>query len=262
VTAIVALLSAASAPAMRSSHSDQPPRVQSVARAADILYVVATSSHGLAPREISDQTGLPRQTVYHLVHTLVAARLLRRGEGNRLTLGLGVGALADAFQRQVAPHDHLRPLVEALAAETGELAYASGWRDGEIVVVAVARGANVIQAREVTVGNTEDGHSRASGKLLLAHVSEAERAEYLRTHSLRRRTPRTITGRSALVRELDTIRDQGFAVDDEEYAEGLCCLAVPLEPAHYALGLAAPADRFRARWSEYLANARAVAGRG
>src|ERR1700756_2847417 len=83
-------------------HDDESrPRIQSVGRAAAVLYAVAASPHGLAPREISDRTGITRQTVYHLVHTLVETRLLRRSAENRVVLGLGVGTLAAAFEHHI-----------------------------------------------------------------------------------------------------------------------------------------------------------------
>jgi IclR family acetate operon transcriptional repressor len=235
------------------------PRIQSVGRAAAVMYAVAASPHGLAPREISDQTGIARQTVYHLVHTLVGSRLLRRSAENRLVLGLGVGTLAAAFQEQIGPQEQLRPFVQDLAGRTGELAYASTWADGEIVVVSVARGTSVVQAREVAVGNTEGGHARASGKMLLALVSERERQVYLDTHKLVRRTPNTITRRKTLEREIAEARSKGYAIDDEEFEEGLCCLAVPLGPPLVVIGVSVPVARFRADRERYVTAALEVA---
>jgi len=224
-----------------------------------VLYAVAEAPDGLAPREVSDRTGLSRQTVYHLVHTLTEVGLLRRGAGNRLVLGLGVGALAAAFQHQLVPEEQLRPYVNALAARTGELAYSSAWLDGEITVVAVARGSRVVQARDVVVGNRDDAAARASGKLLLALAPEEARNQYLSTHRLTRRTARTKTNRRELDREFEGIVEQGFAVDEEEFADGLSCIAVPLRATSFVIGISVPADRFRAERERYLESALEVA---
>jgi IclR family acetate operon transcriptional repressor len=236
----------------RSGGAEKRPRIQSVARAADVLSVVAASFDGLAPREISDKTGLPRQTVYHLVHTLVESRLLRRGAEDRLVLGIGVGALAAAFQKQLGPQEQLRPYVGALADRTGEVAYASGWIDDEITVLAVARGSSIVQARDVVVGNSEDAYARASGKLLLAHAPDGEQTRYLDSHQLRRRTNRTKTDRKTLRRDFDEIRQRGYAVDLEEFAEGLCCIAVPLASTPYVIGISMPAARFKTDRDRYV----------
>jgi IclR family transcriptional regulator, acetate operon repressor len=235
--------------------SEKPPRVQSVARATAILLEIAASPAGLNPKEISERVGLSRQTTYHLLHTLIGARFVKKGPERRYVLGLAIGALTDGFSRQLAPPEYLMPYVRHLANVTGEAAYAAGWEAGEIVVICVARGANVVQAANVGVGRTEDGHARASGKLLLALAPEAARREYLQQHQLRRRTPKTICNVAELEKEFAAIRALGYAIDREEYFEGLSCLAVPLIVGPYVLGLSAPSARFAEKRDEYLAHA-------
>src|SRR5882757_1568178 len=144
------------------------PRVQSAARAVGILMAVAQSESGLTTREISEQLEIGRQATYHLLHTLVGAGMLVRGERGRYMLGLRVGTLAEGFARQLAPSEHLAPIVRELAKETGETSYASGWWGNEITVLTVARGSNPVTAAEVSQGHMGQAHARASGKLLLA----------------------------------------------------------------------------------------------
>ena len=237
------------------------PRIQSVARAAQILVAVARSDDGLTSKQIAELLGVSRQGAYHLIHTLTGVGLLARGERSRYVLGLSVGTLAAAFARQLAAPEQLAGHVRALAAATNETAYAAGWRESEIVVLTVARGSAPVQAMEVAAGTTEDGHARASGKLLLAFAPADVRERYLAGHPLRRRTSRTITTRKRLDAELAQIRELGYAVDEEEFADGLCCLAVPLHggAAPYAISVSAPAERFRRGRERYLEAARAAA---
>jgi IclR family acetate operon transcriptional repressor len=109
------------------------PRVQSAARAIAILVAVAQSEDGLNTRQISEQVGIGRQATYHLLHTLLGTGMLTRDEHNRYLLGFRVGTLAEGFVRQLAPSEHLGPIVRALAKGTGETAFASGWWSGEIM---------------------------------------------------------------------------------------------------------------------------------
>jgi IclR family acetate operon transcriptional repressor len=236
------------------------PRVQSAARAVGILLAVAQSESGLTTKEISERVGIGRQAVYHLVHTLVGAGMLTRDDRNRYLLGLRVGTLAEGFARQLAPAEHLAPVVRELAHETGETAYAAGWWSGEIMALAVARGKNPVQAAEVPQGYVGNAHARASGKLLLAHAPDAVREAYLDAHKLTRITPTTITSRRRLDSEFEKIREQGYAVDDEEFAAGLCCLAVPLDEGFspFALAVSAPRERFLADFDSYLETTRAM----
>lgn len=222
------------------------PRIQSVARATDVLLEVARSPRGLTSREITERLGMTRQGAYHLIHTLTGTGFLTRTSQNRYALGLKIGTLAAAFGRHLSPDEHLAPLVRDLANSTDETAYAAGWQGAEIVVLSVARGNHPVQAAQVLRGTAEDGHARASGKLLLAFADPDFRDEYLATHPLRRRTSRTITDSKELLKDLAKIKQQGYAVETEEFAEGLCCLAVPLDigASPFVIGLSVPAVRF------------------
>jgi DNA-binding IclR family transcriptional regulator len=99
-----------------------------------ILFSVAQSKDGLKAAEVVAATGLPRQACYHLLHTLVATGILTRSGPGKYVLGLRVGTLIEGFKRQLAPPEHLAPVVRRIAEETGETAYASGWWAGEIAV--------------------------------------------------------------------------------------------------------------------------------
>ncbi len=230
------------------------PRVQSVARAMSILVVVAESAHGMRAMEIAAKLGLGRQATYHLLHTLVGCGMLARNQEGRYVLGLQMAILADAFVRHLAPPEHLAPLVRRIAIETGETAYAVGWRAGEIVNLVAVPGSNAIQAMTVPQGYHHHAHARATGKLLLALAAPEVRDRYLATHRLERRTRRTLVTLGALERELACVRENGYATDREEFAPGVCCLAVPIgrAAATFVAGLSAPAARFEAKFDEYL----------
>jgi IclR family acetate operon transcriptional repressor len=209
----------------------------------------------LTTKEISERVGIGRQATYHLLHTLTATGMVTRDDGNRYVLGLRVGTLAEGFARQLAPSERLAPIVRALARETGETSYASGWWNGEIMTLCFAPGTSPVQAAEVPQGYVGDAHARASGKLLLAMANEATREAYLGKHNkLNRLTPNTITNRTALRRELEIIRERGYSVDEEEFATGLSCLAVPFDHGYspFVLAVSGPSERVNAHREQYL----------
>jgi IclR family acetate operon transcriptional repressor len=250
-------VSESESPAKPANSDGQRPRVQSAARAVGILLAIAQSDAGLTTKEISEQVGIGRQATYHLLHTLSSMGMVTRDDGNRHLLGLRVGTLAEGFARQLAPAERLAPVVRTLAKDTGELSYASGWWQGEIATLTLARGTNPVQAIEVPQGYSGNAHARASGKLLLAMASESDREAYLSTHKLDPVTPQTITDRDKLQRELDEIREQGYALDREEFAPGLWCIAVPVDGGSpFALTVAGPTERVMARQDDYLESLR------
>jgi len=239
------------------------PRVQSAARVVEILQLVAQSdSGGISARDISARLKLPRQVVYHLAHTLVATDMLRKSGGNNYVLGLGVASLAQSFRRQMAAPASLGTFAERASAMTGETAYVVGWSDDDIVVLVSARGSAAIQAAEVARGTAGDAHARASGKLLLAMVSDNEVDRYLVSHPLTPRTQNTIVTRAAFDAEVDRIRATWVSTEIQEYALGLSCMAVPIGkvPSQIVLGISAPSDRFSANKDEYIEMLKVIAG--
>jgi DNA-binding IclR family transcriptional regulator len=229
--------------------------VQSALRTISILLAIAESSSGLKIKDIMDKVGLSRQVTYHLIHTLVGSGIIRKNAENRYTLGLAASAIAEAFSRHLAPPEYLTPKVRYVAEVTGETAYAGGWVDGEIVALATARGKSPVGAAEVPQGYRGFAHARASGKLLLALADPAVREAYLARHPLTARTKNTIVDPGALAKEFERICAQAYALDNEEFHEGLRCIAVPVDGlgGRFALGISVPSDRFQVNFERYLA---------
>ncbi len=224
-------------------------QINSVVRGVNILTAIARSDQGLSVREIAEAIGVERQTAYHLVHTLEDEGFISRDDQRNYRLGLRVGALAEAFSRQFSAPDYMLPLVRSLALETGETCYVVGWWQGEIVIIEVAGGSNAKRSAEMPHGQYLHAHARAAGKVLLAYAATARTAEYLLNHQpLAKLTDNTLTDFKALQAEFTRIRAEGIAYDNEEFAVGISCMAMPLEAgtAPYALALSAPTERFRA----------------
>jgi IclR family acetate operon transcriptional repressor len=230
-------------------------RVQSALRTISILLAVSESANGLKVKEITEKLGLSRQVTYHLIHTLHATGIIRKNENNRYVLGLAAVSIAEGFHRQLAPPEHLARRVRSIVAATEEAAYASGWVDGEIVALATARGLSPVGAAQIPEGFSGYAHARATGKLLLALADPAISEAYLDSHPMEARTDRTIVNREELTREMERIRARQYALDNEEFHEGIRCLAVPVEGlgGRFALGVSVPSGRFQVNFDQYLA---------
>ncbi|MER9994347.1 IclR family transcriptional regulator [Mesorhizobium sp. M0098] len=242
----------------------EKPRVQTAARTVEILrYVGLQSSAGVSAKQISDDLSIPRQVVYHLIHTLVETDMLRKVGGSSYALGFGVAAIADGFKRQLTASGMMADLADQAAKITGETAYIVGWVGGEIVVVASAAGTASVRAGEIAPGTAGDAHARASGKMLLSMVHPSDLDRYLSAHELRKRTENTIIDMEILKRQLAEARDRGFAVENQEYAQGLSCLAVPIGkmPSQIVLGLSAPSERFNENVDRYVERLKDIAKR-
>lgn len=228
------------------SGSPAKTRIQSVARASQVLLWVADQPHGATAKEIAAAQGLALPTTYHLLNTLADEGLLAKDVHKRYILGRSTAILAQAYLRGRAVPDSLLAAVREVARRTGETSYLADWGAHEIRVLASVEGSRMLRVAEVGSGVYEHGHARANGKLLLAYARPEVREAYLRSHPLVPLTDATICDRQALEAELTRIRERGYAYDEQEFAAGVACVAAPLLQNGQliaALGLSVPADR-------------------
>jgi DNA-binding IclR family transcriptional regulator len=231
-------------------------RIRSVSRAARLLLLVAAlPEEQCTIKRLADELATSVPTVYHLVNTLIDSGLLTRDERRRFQLGISAGALSVAYQNQTAPAPELLAPLRRIVELTGENAYLSAWRHGSPVVVASLPGANPVQVTNLRPGYQGAAHARASGKVLLAFSSDADRESYLGDNQLVALTRRTITDRRLLDKELTQVAASGYATESEEHSLGVACISVPVMRLGLLLGaytIQAPVERYRAKRRTYL----------
>jgi IclR family transcriptional regulator, acetate operon repressor len=237
----------------RAAEAASKTRIQSVARAAHVLLWVADQPHGASAKEVAASQGLALPTTYHLLNTLVDEGLLAKDVHRRYILGRSSAILAQAYLRGRTVPEGLLGALRELARRTGETSYLADWGEHEIRVLASVEGSRMLRVAEVDSGRYEHGHARANGKVLLAYARPEVREAYLRSHPLVPLTERTICDRRALDRELERIRERGYAYDEQELAVGVGCVAAPLlhnGQLIAALGISVPAHRMESNRAE------------
>jgi IclR family acetate operon transcriptional repressor len=233
--------------------------VQSVERALDLLEALAEARGELGISELALATGQPAGTAHRLLATLAARGYVRRGaRGRRYALGPAARALGARAARiddlaALAP-PFLRRMVE-LSGETANMVALDGDRAVYIAQVPCARSLRTF----TEIGNRVPLHCTGCGKVLLAHLSDERIGALLDVAGLTSYTAHTIVSPAAMREELREIRRRGYAVDDEEFEEGVRCLAVPLFDPHghlaAALSVSGPASRLSRQRAEDLAAA-------
>lgn len=226
-----------------------------VDRALEILEQLGKSSGGLTLSELSVRLGFPKNAVFRITNTLKARGYLSRDER---TLQF---RLTDKLLRLSHPRIDKRGLLEVAMPDLRRLRDESretvqiGRRSGEEgVILDQVEGLHPLRI-SVDPGLRFPLYNNGPGKLLLAHLPDAERAATLRRLTLAPCTPRTITDRAELARECLRIREQGYSTDYAEADEGIHCIAAPvLDPAGdllAAIWISAPARRLpRSQFAE------------
>jgi DNA-binding IclR family transcriptional regulator len=201
--------------------------IQSVQRAAQILGVLGSGTPRLGVTEIAERVGLAKPTVHGLLRTLEAHDLVAQDlETGKYSLGPGVLQLGNAYLEGSELRARSLRWAESLARQANEavwVATLSGSR--AIVLHHVFRPDNTVQILEV--GAAIPWHACALGHAIVAHLPDSQRAQAL-TADLAPLTGRTKTTRGALSRALSQVRNQGYAVEDEEATVGDAGIAAPI----------------------------------
>jgi DNA-binding IclR family transcriptional regulator len=198
--------------------------VGSVARAVQVLDVLAASDAGLGVNQVARRLGVNASTASRLLATLQEAGLVERADAGPYRLGLKLVALSDRVLAQLDVRQLARPLLARLVEETGETATVSLPGEREAVTVDfVPSAASVVSMARV--GRPSIPHATAVGKVMLAFGETLAAGEDAPLAAL---TERTITDRAALDRELAAIRERGFAEAVGEREPDLAAVAAPV----------------------------------
>jgi IclR family acetate operon transcriptional repressor len=217
-------------------HAPGLQRTQSLARAIELLRAAAGHPHGASTAALARACGLPVATCARLLATLADAGFVdRTATGDGWVLGPELVRLA----READPHrtliDRARPLMERLAERTGESAMLAVPRRPLGVDVLVQVDAPRLLGPTNWVGRTFPLHASASGKLVLAELSDTELEAWSSGGRLERYTRKTITAPDALRVEVARARRRGYAVLVDELEEGLAGIAAAVRAPDGAL---------------------------
>jgi IclR family transcriptional regulator, acetate operon repressor len=217
--------------------------LQTVHRALDVLEIVAELGNRASLATIADRAGLTRPTTHRLCRTLVERGYMRQLSDRSYALGLQLVPLGNAANALVGVDAHavLADLVAELG-ETANLAMLAGTQ-AEYVAQVPSR----YQMRMFTeVGRRVALHSTGVGKAILAQLAPSTVRAIVHGSGLQAQTPFTISTEVALDAELQRIREQGYAMDEQEQEVGVRCVAVALAPRSLpgmALSISGPLTR-------------------
>jgi DNA-binding IclR family transcriptional regulator len=210
-------------------------QVRALDRALDILDAFSLDEPALTLTEIAARVNLAKSTATRLIAVLEERGWLERSaETERYRIGVRAFELGQVYIQTTTLDTEARPYLQRLAQSCNQTANLGILDRGEVVHIAVVAPARPIRFNTAT-GQREEAHSTGLGKMLLAELPDAELGAIVDRLGLTWRTPRTITTLTALREHLATVREQGYALDDEESHLGLRCVALPIRDARGAV---------------------------
>ena len=213
----------------------EPRYSQSLERGLAILTCFTPERPVLGIADIADELGMSRSTTHRYVITLTQLGYLEQGASRKYRLGLKVTDLGMSALNSTGLREHAHPYLDELRQRTGYTASLALLDGAEILYVdrarSVRRGHGKIDLDldlGLAPGSRLPAYCTAMGKLLLASLPESEQHEVLREMTVTKQGPNTITSKKGLLTEFRQIREDGFAVNDQELAPGLCAIAAPV----------------------------------
>lgn len=233
----------ASVPATRTTQPRSSGGVQSLSRAFVILEAIADAGGVITLSSLATTTGLPMPTIHRLIRTLVDLGYVRQEMSRQYSLGPRLTRLGDVAGRRIA--EWSAPHLERVASELGESVNLATLDGDEIVYVNHITPARHSMRMFTEVGRHVATHTTAVGKAILADYPDSEVLALLARTGMRRSTDLTIHTPGAFLASLETVRENHFAVDDEEQERGVRCVAVavPSKDHRLAVSMSGPLAR-------------------
>ena len=204
----------------RSGHT------QSVSRALSLLSKLAETPEGLNLSELARRVSLAPSTAHRLLTTLQLDQFVRFEDG-RWLIGVQSFNVGQAYLRARDVSHMARPYLRMLMQETGETTNLALLEGAELVYVAQVECPELMRAL-ARPGAAAPWSCSAVGKSVLAFMPQDEAEKIIQEMDFKSYTSRSHVSAAGLMRDLARVRQQGFACDDEEFADGLRCIGAPV----------------------------------
>ena len=190
-----------------------------------IVTFLAECEQEIGISEISRGTQINKNMVFRILNSLEKMGWVYCNE-QKYSLTLLLFRLASKPISRLSLNTVANPVLYDLLNKTGESTYLGILNNDKVLYIQHLDGVKSIRVAGC-IGGEYDLYCSAPGKVLLAHASNDFIDEYT-SRNLERRTPNTITNKSALLKELEEIRNNGYATDREEFGNGIACIAAPI----------------------------------
>jgi len=195
-----------------------------------LLEVIAQKDQLFSLQGLVEETGLPKPTLHRMLQQLESAGILQReGDGRHYSTGFRLRHLAEDLLLNNTVHGARHAVLRQLVEEVGESCNITALAGNEVLYLDRVETPAPLRFY-LHPGSKVPAHCSASGKLFLAQMSPSQRRRLLEHVPLTRYTERTLTTFETLEKEIEQVRKDAYALDNEEFLPGLLCGAV-LVPA-------------------------------
>ncbi|ETA80494.1 IclR family transcriptional regulator [Youngiibacter fragilis] len=206
---------------------DRTGRVQSIDRAVMVLKCFSEKEKELSLAEIAERLDINKSTIHGIISTLKYHGLIAQDErSQKYRLGLGLMELGAIVSNSMDVNEIAEPYLADLCNKLEETVHMCLLDDKDVVYIGKKESNQSI--RIITkIGSRIPAYCTGVGKAILANLEHDEAERHL-PENLDKKAPKTVTDKKELAIELSKIKSRGYSIDDEEYTQGLYCVAAPI----------------------------------
>lgn len=202
-------------------------KVQSLARAFDILELLSKEQKGITLTDISIRVDLHKSTVYRILTDLIERGYVEKRD-THYRLGLQFIELSSLFLNSMELKTEAEPVLRDLSMKTSQTAFLAGIEDTEIVYMDKMETFNSIRKYSI-IGQRRPVYCTSLGKAFLMKMKNQQIKELLVNEEFKAITPKTLNSIESLIEDLEVSRKRGWTFDDEEYEENIQCVGAPIQ---------------------------------
>jgi len=223
-------------------------RIKSIDKALDLLEFLSVNEQETGITEISKKLHMGLSTVHRIITTLKSrGYVIQNQQTTKYRLGIKLFALGCAVQSIKRLVEITKPYLRQLSQVTNETANLAILEGKEVIYLDTIESPEILRT-EIMAGTRTPAHCTALGKVLLAFISDGEfESLYKNDEPLTSLTSNSIASLEELKKHLKKVKEQGYALDREEYKIGINCIGVPIfgrNEAIAAISITGPASRF------------------
>lgn len=196
--------------------------------AVNVFEIIETirGLRGATLTQLSEELAVPKSTLHAYLSTLEGLEYVDR-YGDEYDLSLRFLDLGIYSRNRIEMVSESNRVLKELAKETREVVWLTVESHGRVVYIETERDSKSVRTYE-ELGNHEYMHCCAAGKAILAHLPKNRVSEVINQHGLPAKTENTITESNELLDELERIRNRGYAMNDQETADGISAISAPV----------------------------------
>ena len=204
-----------------------------IERTLSILELVTASKQGLSNADLSRRLEIPKSSASYILRVLEKRGYLSREDNGKYRIGLKLVRLSSRALTHLDFREIAKPVMtEFLKKSRLPEVHLAVLDNGRAVYVEKIEADNSFIKMDIWIGHRLPIHTTAIGKILVAYLPENEVLKMLELRGMEKKTRKSITNPQNFLHELEKVRKYGYAIDDEENADNVRCVAAPIYDAN------------------------------